>query len=359
MKNRKKALIILITAAIAITFTACVTKPMDISPEYSTRGINSLQGEIRFGEVVRRQAGLESMQDPNYMGAVRLEVPVAYFCSNALLKEIDAVGLRLDDKAPLQLDAVIRHAETVWKNQGSGGVFTTDFVISFTLTDELEQAVYAKIHQGSASHNQTYGGYPASASVADALANTIERCLTDPEFIKTLRQADSVNLGNMLNEDGAPDFDTYIFRDYDEAAETLAPYLIRQIESDKYDEVFALSGFPGKNGRTGQLSEMLTNKLEELLTDERFQLASRDLEAVFEEQKLQLSGLIDEDTVIKAGELAGADKLIAGRLVYNEQESTILWEVRVLDTESGLADASYTLNLLATQAHLEMLESRK
>ncbi|HDR04208.1 MAG TPA: hypothetical protein ENN84_03040, partial [Candidatus Marinimicrobia bacterium] len=50
----------------------------------------------------------------------------------------------------------------------------------------------------------------------------------------------------------------------------------------------------------------------------RFQMVSRkEIEKVFDEQHLQLSGFVDDETVVKLGEIAGAQYILTGRLNHS------------------------------------------
>ena len=181
---------------LALLATSCVTAPMEINPTYSTRSLRQVAGEVSLGEVTFDG-------DDSSFGAVRPADPLPYYCREALARELVAFGLRIDEKAPLRVAAEIRQAETEWKNQGAGGVFTTTFVIAFSLTDREERPVYRRIHRGVASHNQSYGGYPASAAFAEALATTYERFLQDPKLLEALKAGGSMNLfGGMCSGPG-------------------------------------------------------------------------------------------------------------------------------------------------------------
>ncbi len=177
---------------LSILLFSCVSGGMEVSPTYTTKSVPAVSGEIALGDV--------SYPDPRYgdlysMGALRLTERIDYFCSNAMSAELQQYGLNLVPEAPLRLDAEVLRAETVWKQQGRTGVFTSRFAVRFIVSDqEKGEELYRKIHEASASHSQSYGGYPASASVVDALSTVYDRFLKDRGFQDALVKSGSINL---------------------------------------------------------------------------------------------------------------------------------------------------------------------
>lgn len=346
--SRNPGILTALLLPFAILITSCLTAPMEINPTYATRSMRQVSGEISLG-------GVTFDGDNSSLGAVRPADPLPYYCRDALARELEAFGLRIDEKAPLRLDAEIRRAETEWKNQGDGGVFTTTFVVAFSLANRDDQPVYRKIHRGVASHNQSYGGYPASAAFTEALATTYERFLQDPELMSALKAGGSVNLFDSAAASEDTEFFDRLFRDYMDALSALTPHLTKGLESQKFDEVFGIVGFTNREGRVNSLSDALATALRDVLVAHRYQVVTRDLEEIFREQKLQLSGLADEETVAEVGRIAGASRLITGELIHQPEEGTIRWDIHFLDVETGITEAAFTLHLLASEKHLKML----
>ena len=83
----------------------------------------------------------------------------------------------------------------------------------------------------------------------------------------------------------------------------------------------------------------------------RFQMVSRkEIEKVFDEQHLQLSGFVDDETVVKLGEIAGAQYILTGRLnhsgghwVDSKYEATISGTIKMIEVSSGKVSFSTPL----------------
>lgn len=119
----------------------------------------------------------------------------------------------MNQESPLQIEAEVLKAETVWLKQGRAGAFKTSFAIRFIVKDreKQEEVVYRQIHEGSASHSQTYGGYPASASVVDALSA--------------------------------------VYRDYERAIKDMSPDILASLEPLRFEGVFVIFGFKNRQGQ--------------------------------------------------------------------------------------------------------------
>ncbi len=168
----------------AIVVLGCVT-PATIRPIYATRAVSVVEGEIA---VAPPAAYAGSGGDPSSLGAVRLDRPLDQYFDSALRDELQAFGLRINADARLEIEADIVKAETLWAKQGPGGVFSTEVQMRFTVRDRLKKGavVYQRVHEGAASHSQSYGGYPASGSVVDALSQAYTRLLSDAAFYSLL-----------------------------------------------------------------------------------------------------------------------------------------------------------------------------
>lgn len=336
---------------------SCVSGAMEVSPSYTTKSVSSVSGEIALGDV--------TYPDPRYgdlysMGALRLTERIDYFCSNAVSAELQQYGLNLVPEAPLRLDAEVLRAETVWKQQGRAGVFTTNFAVRFIVSDQnTGEELYRKIHEASASHSQSYGGYPASASVVDALSTVYDRLLKDRGFQDTLVKSGSINLygqeaAGRRKEEGK-DYRSTIYRDYQNAIKDLSPDLLSYLEALRFDAVFAIFGFKNREGRRNVLSQEIEREIGGYLSRNRFSVVTRELDTLFEEQKLQYTGLFDENKRVEIGKLAGASHLITGSLYHYPDDGIITLRIEVVEVESGLVGASFTTNLLATGSYTGMV----
>lgn len=341
-----------------IILTSCVTAPIPVDPVYTGRIVRGIEGEISLGKVLMADA---KPQDRRSLGAVQLPEPIRSFCREALIRELESYGLTIVSGAPLLLDVRVLKAETEWKRQGAGGVFSTLFSLAFSLSDSAGQVRYNSIHQGSSAHSQAYGGYPAAASVSEALASAYERFLRDPELTEVLKKSGSANLYQIGGEKkGGTDtvLENQLYRDYRDAVAALFPHLSAALGSGKFEERIAIVGFyGGEAAGVSLLSAKLSEELSSRLGADRFKVVTRELEKVFEEQKLQLSGLVEESTMVRAGRLTGASKLITGSIEHLASEGTLIWNCKIIDVESGLVDASFNLELVASESHLQMLEA--
>ena len=123
--------------------------------------------------------------------------------------------------------------------------------------------------------------------------------------------------------------------------------------------VLPFSGWKGQNADGFQSA--LTNKIiHRIINSQRFNVIDRvNLERIIEEQNLQLSGVIDEDTVVQVGRLAGVQRCIIGNFTGNSveyypakkndqgeiirpsyYESNVSATIRMLSVESGYYDKS-------------------
>ncbi len=343
---------------LAVVLTgSCVTGPMQINPVYATRSNRQVSGEISFGEVrhpAPKYVGTSSM------GAVELPGPVAAFCAESLQQELEAYGFSIDENAPLEVNAEVLQADTVWRQQGRAGVFGSTFALRFVLRNREGEEVYRQIHRGSASHSQSYGGYPASASVVDALATAYERFLSDAKLQQVLVQNRSINLYGELASAGEQEsaYENEIYRDYRTALQAVGPDLLAYMQNTKFDAVYAIFGFKNLDNRRNRLSVEIERELRGLLAKERFQVVTRDIDEIMEEQKLQLSGLFDENKRVEIGQLAGATHLITGSLYHYPSDGVITMRIELVEVETGLVGASFTTNLLATQNYVDMVTAQ-
>jgi len=92
----------------------------------------------------------------------------------------------------------------------------------------------------------------------------------------------------------------------------------------------------GSNDEAKDLTDSVTEKLIiQLVNLRRFRVIERSaLDKIMEEQKLGLSGFVDEETAIKVGKLAGADVIILGNI--NMQVGFVKVSARGIDTETSV-----------------------
>ena len=95
-------------------------------------------------------------------------------------------------------------------------------------------------------------------------------------------------------------------------------------------------GFLGisENGINSSLySSIIISEMVIINTD--FDLIDRkDLSLIIEEQKLQLSGIIDEDSIVELSKIKGIDILVFGKIINSERVKYI--ELKILDVETAL-----------------------
>jgi hypothetical protein len=103
------------------------------------------------------------------------------------------------------------------------------------------------------------------------------------------------------------------------------------------------------DGGDAEMAQRLESTFESRLTAlGRFQMVSRkELEKVFAEQSLQLSGFVDDQTVVRVGEIAGAQFIMTGRLnhsdghwVNSQYEASVSGTVRMIDVSSATVSFS-------------------
>jgi len=92
----------------------------------------------------------------------------------------------------------------------------------------------------------------------------------------------------------------------------------------------------GSNENAKDLSDSVTEKLIiQLVNLRRFRVIERSaLDKIMEEQKLGLSGFVDEETAVKVGKLAGADMIILGNI--NMKIGFVKVSARGIDTETSV-----------------------
>ncbi len=106
------------------------------------------------------------------------------------------------------------------------------------------------------------------------------------------------------------------------------------------------------DGENKEMTLRLETTFESRLTSlGRFQMVTRkEIEKLFDEQHLQLSGFVDEGTVVKLGEMAGAQYILTGRLnhsgghwVTSKYEATVSGTIKMIDVSNGTVSFSTPL----------------
>jgi len=172
-------------APLTLLLLSCATG-IGIKPVYTIQSTGLIKGDIAV-----KALPFEGMrgEGPDSLGATRLEGRVDDFLRSALLDELGAFGFTVTDGARLELTMAIQKAESTTRRQGEDEIiFTTAVELRFQIRDRLKEnaIVYDRVHTGEVSHSQRYGGYPASASFVDAVAQAYGRFLSDSLFYDKL-----------------------------------------------------------------------------------------------------------------------------------------------------------------------------
>ncbi|WP_152184732.1 CsgG/HfaB family protein [Sulfurimonas indica] len=114
-------------------------------------------------------------------------------------------------------------------------------------------------------------------------------------------------------------------------------------EVDRISETKKIAVLSFKNDRVG-----LSRKIEAQLAGFRinnkkyFTIVSRtDINTIIEEQKLQSSGLVDEDSSVKVGELIGAEAIISGDVRRPTKQDSYYYEPRVKCANTKCSELRY------------------
>jgi tetratricopeptide (TPR) repeat protein len=112
---------------------------------------------------------------------------------------------------------------------------------------------------------------------------------------------------------------------------------------DKISQTKKIAVLNFKNDRVG-LARKIEAKLASAQIDNKkyFTLVSRnDFNTIIKEQKLQSSGLVDEDNSVKVGELIGAEAIISGDVRRPTKQDSYFYEPRVRCANSKCSELSY------------------
>ncbi len=109
---------------------------------------------------------------------------------------------------------------------------------------------------------------------------------------------------------------------------------IRALEPASVDRIATtkkISIAPFRNDRVGLSTKIEANLAKYSLDDEAyFTIVSRnDFQKIIKEQKIQNSGLIDQDTVVEVGSLIGAEAIISGNVGRAVSTDTNFYEERI------------------------------
>jgi len=112
---------------------------------------------------------------------------------------------------------------------------------------------------------------------------------------------------------------------------------------DRISETKKIAVLNFKNDRVG-LSRKIEAKLASFQINNKkyFTIVSRnDFNTIIKEQKLQSSGLVDEDSSVKVGELIGAEAIISGDVRRPTKQDSYFYEPRVRCANAKCSELSY------------------
>jgi hypothetical protein len=130
----------------------------------------------------------------------------------------------------------------------------------------------------------------------------------------------------------------------------------QQLEKDVRQQSISVLDFGGWQGSGSKerkeyqniLSDKITTKI---IKSHRFRVIDRShLEKVMEEQKLQMSGLVNEATMVQIGQIMGVEKFIVGNFTRN---STEYFKAEYYEGKK-IKDAYYTAQISATIKMLDI-----
>ena len=115
----------------------------------------------------------------------------------------------------------------------------------------------------------------------------------------------------------------------------LAEQLSRTLVVEKKQKIVVVE-FQGLTENTIEIGRLISEELvARLFRTGRFSMVERHLlDKVLEEQKLGLSGIIDENTAKKVGRLLGADAICTGTVTYLTRSVRV--NARLISTETGV-----------------------
>lgn len=112
---------------------------------------------------------------------------------------------------------------------------------------------------------------------------------------------------------------------------------------DRISETKKIAVLNFKNDTVG-LSRKIEAKLASFQINNKkyFTIVSRnDLDTIIQEQKLQSSGLVDEDSSVRVGELVGAEAIISGDVRRPSKQDSYFYEPRVRCANAKCSELSY------------------
>jgi len=276
--------------------------------------------------------------NPNYEKAQRLIQDLFRAAISAHEKEIEKLGPSL---AKFKWDDIVRHYESL--------IRLNEIIASLpTLIDKkTKQVIRFEVKE-------------YAAELAQAKTNAAEA-----HYQEGLRL--SKGQGRDIQKQAAKEFRAAecFYPGYKNAAEM---YEKCRRAGIKRMAIFPFEDKSGKQGQYGALSEMITddiisNVMGNPAATEFLEIVSRtELETVLQEQKLALTGLIDEKTATNIGRILGVHEIMTGQItqiVYappaissrrEEQKGTISVEVSKGKYENREVYATVTFNKEVTKA---------
>ena len=131
---------------------------------------------------------------------------------------------------------------------------------------------------------------------------------------------------------------------------TYDPAKVRQVGGRL---TLAVLPFQGKGESQGYVAAATDRMVTQLVSLRRFKVIERaKLDEVLQEQKLQVSGVVDDRTAVDVGRVAGADAIVVGSVAVIGQTTTV--STRVIDTQSS--EVIVARNARAERTTLEDVE---
>jgi hypothetical protein len=217
------------------------------------------------------------------------------------------------------------HAARDYKDKIARVGVTLD-IVDFYTNDyrEVKDSYMADLYDEGAAllENQNY-------TEAEKKFNEIKTL--DPDFKDTKTLGDVAYLEPLYSE-GMKSFEAGLYRSaYDSFQKVIARKAdykdarVRQQESlDKGTYTIALLPYENASGVQGMDAKMSAYTLEALtkIKDPFLRVVDREhMQAILQEQKLQLSGVIDEQTAVQVGELVGAQAILTGTVLSYEAQN--------------------------------------
>ena len=150
----------------------------------------------------------------------------------------------------------------------------------------------------------------------ELLSNFIVKIFDNEEYLILTR-----NIKRTSNDQNSP------------IIENLINKVINEINIQKFaNNNFSILKFT--NDPNQYYTNMVSNYFYTFLDKNKYHLIERNnLKKILEEQKIQLSGIVNDDQIVEIGNLSGVNYLVLGKL--NQQGQNKYLRIKIVDTESG------------------------